>query len=92
MLRAIPNKTPQTRCGFSVSKKIGNAVTRNRIKRVLKEIIRVTNLKGGWDIVFITRPTTARASYTVMKGAVEALLARADLITQAGVDDHCDQK
>ena len=37
----LKNKTDQTRIGISISKKVGNAVTRNRIRRLIKETYRL---------------------------------------------------
>lgn len=51
------NGIGRTRFGFSVSKKIGNAVVRNRRKRILREISRIhqDSVKQGYDIVVIAR-------------------------------------
>ncbi len=50
--------TPGPRVGFSVSKKLGTAVDRNRIKRVLREAFRANALSfgGDMDFVVIARP------------------------------------
>ena len=45
---------PETRIGFSVSKKVGKANTRNRFKRILKEIFRKSDYKFlGKDVLFV---------------------------------------
>ncbi len=51
------NRTGATRIGFSVSKKIGNAVKRNRARRRLREAVYKYNdrIKKGFDIVFVAR-------------------------------------
>ncbi|MFC1939635.1 ribonuclease P protein component [Chloroflexota bacterium] len=80
VMKALPNGLSWSRYGLSVSKKVGNAVTRNRVKRLLREILRVETLKSGWDIVFIARPAVANADYSSLKRAVDSLLSRAYLL------------
>jgi ribonuclease P protein component len=80
VLRASSNGLPVSRCGFSVSKKIGNAVVRNRVKRLLREITRLTSLLPGWDIVFIARPPSSAADFALLKKNVISLLSRARII------------
>ena len=53
--------TDAVRVGFTCSKKVGNAVARNRAKRRLREIARLvlpTHAKPGWDYVLVGRPDT----------------------------------
>lgn len=76
----MPNDLPLSRCGFSVGKNIGKAVTRNRIKRLLREIIRITPIKPGWDIVLIARSNSAVAHYAELKKIIETLLGRAQIL------------
>ena len=80
VMKALPNGLTLSRCGFSVSKQVGKAVTRNRVKRLLREILRLASLKPGWDIVFIARPPVTTADYANLKRAVEDLLCRAGLL------------
>lgn len=80
VMRALASGFTLSRYGFSVSKRVGKAVTRNRVKRWLREILRIMPLKPGWDIVFIARPALAGSDYASLKRTVEGLLSRARLL------------
>lgn len=61
------------RFGFTVTKKIGNAVTRNRIKRRLREVVRLTDLPqsiAGCDIVLIARETAATEPFERLQNSL----------------------
>jgi ribonuclease P protein component len=79
VLKALPNEFEYSRYGISVSKKVGNAVVRNRVKRVLREIIRLSPLKSGWDIIFIARGPAASGEYRQLNKSAVNLLSRAVL-------------
>lgn len=76
------NELPYSRFGFSVSNRIGNAVERNRIKRRLREAIRLRmdTIESGWDIVFIARRPIRSADYHQIDAACARLLRRAHLL------------
>ena len=82
VLNAVRADPPQTRCGFVVSRRVGKAVERNRVKRRLREILRrrVTAMAPGWDLVFSARPATASTAYGPLAEAVDDLLRRAGLL------------
>jgi ribonuclease P protein component len=79
-MKAMPNGLSLSRYGFSVTKKVGKAVQRNRLKRLLREIMRLQSLKSGWDIVFIARSAAVNIDYHQLERAVTKLLARAQLL------------
>ena len=80
VVRAAPNGLDITRYGFAVSRRVGNAVVRNRVKRRLREVMRQAALRTGWDIVVIARNPAALADYQGLKQTVEGLLIKAHII------------
>ena len=60
-----PNGGDSNRLGFTVTTKIGHAVTRNRVRRRLREIYRLHEggLKPGFDIVVVARARAVKADY-----------------------------
>ncbi|MFH1662387.1 MAG: ribonuclease P protein component [Chloroflexota bacterium] len=81
-IRLMPNGLDYTRYGFIVGKRIGKAVVRNRVKRLLREISRQIPLKPGWDIVFFTNPETVAAGYNELMELTLSLLTRAQLLME----------
>lgn len=53
------------RIGFSVSKKIGKAVVRNKVKRRMSSVIHseLKNLKRGFNLIFIAKPEISNVSF-----------------------------
>lgn len=80
VLKALPNALEASRFGFVVSRRLGKAVVRNRIKRRLREIARHTPVQPGWDIVFIARVPAAGAEYKSLERSARTLLLRAGII------------
>ena len=64
-VHALPNTLGEPRLGLSVSKKVGTAVNRNKVRRRLKEMFRSSakRLPGDLDFVISARPAAAEASF-----------------------------
>lgn len=82
VMKTLSNGLTFSRYGFSVGRRVGEAVMRNRVKRLLREIMRSTSLQTGWDIIFIARSYTAGVNYAELAAAVEDLLSRAGLLVE----------
>ncbi len=67
------------RWGIITSRKIGSAVTRNRVRRMIREILRQAELKQGYDLVVLTHPSITEMDYHALKNQLIGLLLRAGL-------------
>jgi ribonuclease P protein component len=80
VLKAVSNGLETSRFGISVSKRVGNAVIRNRVKRLLREILRLSPLLAGWDLIVIARGPAAESDYHQLEKSASALLARLKMV------------
>jgi ribonuclease P protein component len=65
------------RVGYAVGTGVGNAVKRNRARRLLREAVRATCVKPGSDVVLVGKPALAGRSLGEVRAALDAALERA---------------
>ena len=82
-LTLVHLKGRELKIGFSVSGKVGNAVTRNRIRRWMREDVRKlrTQLKCG-KYIFIARPALKMVSHEELTRELRGVLNRAKLVKE----------
>jgi len=73
-----PNGLAFSRFGWSIKKALGGAVRRNRIRRRLREILRLhrQEIASGWDIVIHPRSSAVAAEFTALAGELLKLFPR----------------
>ncbi|QSX05183.1 ribonuclease P protein component [Sedimentibacter sp. zth1] len=78
------NKDDNSRFGFTCAKKIKKAVDRNRIRRIIKEIVRLNDdkIKQNYDIIFMARVNAVNANYKALEKSFYKVLSRADLLNK----------
>ena len=80
VLKVVPNGLERSRFAFVASKRVGNAVVRNHVRRRLRELVRRSEVKPGWDAVIIVRKPAVRAGFRQLGEAVGSLLKRVTLL------------
>ncbi|NWH07484.1 MAG: ribonuclease P protein component [Alphaproteobacteria bacterium] len=81
LLQMVPSREAgsDARCGFTVTKKMGNAVARNRIRRRLKEVARQVMplyAEPGCDYVLVGREAALTRPFLLLLSDLRAALAR----------------
>ena len=87
VLQALPQPAGGLRLGFTATKKIGNAVARNRAKRRLREAARLLLGEAppaGWDLVLIARDGTGRRPWPALLGDLRGALRQVG-VPEAGL-------
>ena len=78
------NRADVNRLGYTVSTKLGHAVVRNRVRRRLREIVRLNapRLKTGYDVVIVARSRCVGADYRKLEGAYLSACAKLGLMRE----------
>lgn len=77
------NGRDKSRIGISISKKVGKANVRNRIRRYIKEAYRLNideNIKEGYDIVFIARINSQNSEYKDIEKSMKYITRKAGVM------------
>lgn len=81
VVRFLPNETGETRMGFAVGKRLSKkAVVRNRLKRQIREAVRLLPVSDGWDIVITARPKAMESGFETLRRDLETRFGRAGLL------------
>lgn len=80
----LKNRQKLTRFGITTSKKIGNAVHRNRSRRIIKEALRQISplIQPGYDYVFVARGKTPYVKMQDVRKQLKIQLAKAGLLKE----------
>ena len=73
------NGIDESRIGYSVGRRVGNAVVRNRVKRRLRELVAARHLIAGRDVVVLAQPAAAHASFDELANDLNAQFRQAEL-------------
>ena len=81
---ALKNRTKNVRVGITTSKKVGNAVQRNRSRRVIREAFRALapRVRPGFDLVLVARGKTPYVQSTDVRRQLERQLQAAGLLRE----------
>lgn len=79
VFRLSPNGLDRSRFCFIAGKRVGNAVVRNRVKRRLRETVRNSGFRPGWDTIVMARRGAGEADYGELRKAVSNLMRRTRL-------------
>jgi ribonuclease P protein component len=71
-----------TRFGLATGRRLGGAVVRNRVRRRVREALRVMapSFQPGWDVLIIARPAIVEADHEALVGALQRTLVRGGVL------------
>ena len=87
VIYTMKNKSDKSRIGISISKKVGKAPVRNRIRRCIKEAYRLNideRVQAGYDMVFIARISAADKDYREIERSLKYICKKANIIKKDG--------
>ena len=81
------SKTKSIKVGFAVTKKIGHAVVRNKIRRRLRELVQkqLPNLKQNYNIIVVAKESVTEASFEQLGFELNKLLKKANLFNEEDI-------
>lgn len=82
VLVKLPSAEKGPRVGFVTTRTVGNAVQRNRARRLMREAARVALpvISSAWDLVLVARNRMLTATFLDVQGALDVLIRRADIM------------
>ena len=82
VVRIRRNGLEETRFGLSTGRKLGGAVVRNRVRRRIREALRVMapSFQPGWDVLIIARPAIVEADYRSLVETLRRILQRGGVV------------
>lgn len=72
----LPNNLPVTRLGVAATRRLGDAVRRNRAKRLVREVFRRNKTLPGFDLVVVPRPELLDAEFSSLEADYRTALRR----------------
>ncbi|MBC2576656.1 ribonuclease P protein component [Peptostreptococcus canis] len=91
----LKNNRNKSRIGISISKKVGKANVRNKIRRYIKEAYRLNidpHVKSGYDIVFIARINSKNSEYKDIERSIKYISRKTNLLNNVSKEENSDKK
>lgn len=86
LVSVASNGLSHNRYGFVTSKQLGSAVTRNRVRRFMRESVRLLHpqLAPGFDVVFVARQPLVGETFHHVQRIIDDMLSKAGLLSKEG--------